>query len=148
MSTDSSSSFANRDTPIPVVQVHPADTPGSRTPNPGYSSHRLSASKLKDKLESLGDNMNRDSTSRMGDRMINLYVPVLDLLSDFTLIITVSLHKSCLVRISPRIRLQMAVMTHQHLRSRIAAHALTSNGRTSVYQLCLRTFDASTLVSE
>lgn len=72
MSNNNSTSFANSDTPIPVVQIHPADSPGSRTPNPGRGSHRLSASKLKDKLESLGDNVSRESTSRMGDRMINL----------------------------------------------------------------------------
>lgn len=67
-------SFANSDTPIPVVQIHPADSPGPRTPNPehGSGSHRLSASKLKDRLESVGENMSRESTSRMGDRMINL----------------------------------------------------------------------------
>lgn len=72
MSNDNARSFANSDTPIPVVQIHPADSPGPRTPNPEHGSHRLSASKLKDKLESLGDNMSRESTSRMGDRMINL----------------------------------------------------------------------------
>lgn len=148
MSTDKSSSLANRDTPIPVVQIHPADTPGSRTPNQEHGSHRLSASKLKDKLESLGDNMNRDSASRMGDRMINLYVcSVLELLDGLTLTITASLHKSCLLRISLRIRLRMVVMVPQHLRPRIAAHVRMSSGQTSVYQPCLRTFDASTLVS-
>ncbi|KAF3010025.1 hypothetical protein E8E13_011454 [Curvularia kusanoi] len=73
MSSQNASSFANSDTPIPVVQIHPADGSGPRTPNPEHGSHhRLSASKLKDKLESLGDNMSRESTSRMGDRMINL----------------------------------------------------------------------------
>lgn len=72
MSNDNSKSFANSITPIPVVHIHPADTPGSKTPNPESGSHRLSATKLKNKLESLGDNMNRESTSRMGDRMINL----------------------------------------------------------------------------
>lgn len=73
MSNQNTSSFANSDTPIPVVQIHPADGSGPRTPNPEHGSHhRLSASKLKDKLESLGDNMSRESTSRMGDRMINL----------------------------------------------------------------------------
>ncbi|KAF9692956.1 hypothetical protein EKO04_008981 [Ascochyta lentis] len=67
-------SFANSHTPIPVVHVHPApaDTPRSHTPNQAHGSHRLSATKLKDKLESLGDNINRESTSSMGDRMINL----------------------------------------------------------------------------
>lgn len=72
MSNGNAYSLANSDTPIPVVQIHPADSPGIRTPNPEHGLHRLSASKLKDKLESLGDNMGRESTSRMGDRMINL----------------------------------------------------------------------------
>ena len=72
MSNQNASSLANSDTPIPVVQVHPADGSAPRTPNPEHASHRLSASKLKDKLESLGDNMSRESTSRMGDRMMNL----------------------------------------------------------------------------
>ena len=72
MSSENAYSFANSDTPIPVVQIHPADGSRPRTPNPEHVSHRLSASKLKDKLESLGDNMSRESTSRMGDRMINL----------------------------------------------------------------------------
>jgi hypothetical protein len=70
-------SFANRDTPIPVVQLHPADgsTPATLTPSTEHGgSHRLSASKLKDKLESLGDKSGRDSSSRMGDKMFNLYV--------------------------------------------------------------------------
>ncbi|UPX17258.1 Peroxisome size and maintenance regulator [Ascochyta rabiei] len=72
MSNHNASSLANSDTPIPVVHIHPADTPASRTPNPEHGSHRLSATKLKDKLESLGDSMSRESTSRMGDRMVNL----------------------------------------------------------------------------
>lgn len=78
MGSDTAETLANRDTPIPVVQVHPADdgTPtGSaiRTPNiDSGSSHRLSASKLKDKLETLGDNMTREHSSRMGDKMFNL----------------------------------------------------------------------------
>lgn len=72
MSKDNSSSLANTDTPIPVLQIHPADGSGPRTPDPEHGLHRLSASKLKDKLQSLGDDLSRDSTSRMGDRMINL----------------------------------------------------------------------------
>ncbi|KAF2126858.1 Pex24p-domain-containing protein [Dothidotthia symphoricarpi CBS 119687] len=70
MSAREPDSVANRDTPIPMVQIHPAD---DRTPNTDDGkTHRLSASKLKDKLESLGDNLGRDSSSRMGDRMVNL----------------------------------------------------------------------------
>ncbi|KAF1939687.1 Pex24p-domain-containing protein [Clathrospora elynae] len=79
MSSDTSETLANRDTPIPVVQVQHASNDGtptasdSRTPDTKRgTSHRLSASKLKDKLESLGDNMSRDSSSRMGDKMFNL----------------------------------------------------------------------------
>ncbi|KAF1924117.1 Pex24p-domain-containing protein [Didymella exigua CBS 183.55] len=72
MTKDNSSSLANSDTPIPVVQIHPADGSGPQTPDPEHGSHRLSASKLKDKLQSLGDDMSRESTGRMGDRMINL----------------------------------------------------------------------------
>jgi hypothetical protein len=77
MGSTQEDSLANRDTPIPVLQIHPADgsTPSTLTPTtePG-SSHRLSASKLKDKLENLGDKSGRDSSSRMGDKMFNLYV--------------------------------------------------------------------------
>jgi len=77
MGSDGGEALVNRDTPIPVVQLHPADgsTPKAITPTtePG-SSHRLSASKLKDKLESLGDKHGHDTTSsRMGDKMFNLY---------------------------------------------------------------------------
>jgi hypothetical protein len=78
MGSTEQDSLANRDTPIPVLQVHPADdsTPTILTPSTEHgSSHRLSASKLKDKLESLGDKGGRDSSgSRMGDKMFNLYV--------------------------------------------------------------------------
>lgn len=52
MSSRGADSFANRDTP----------------------SHHFSATRLKDRLESLGDNMNRESGNRMGDNMFNLYV--------------------------------------------------------------------------
>lgn len=77
MGSDKQESLVNRDTPIPVVQIHPADdaTPSALTPNTESGpSHRLSASKLKDKLESLGDKSGRDSSNRMGDKMFNLYV--------------------------------------------------------------------------
>jgi hypothetical protein len=79
MGFNNSESLANRDAPIPVVRVHGASNDGtptasdSRTPNADTkTSHRLSATKLKDKLESLGDNMTRESGSRMGDKMFNL----------------------------------------------------------------------------
>lgn len=77
MGSTEQDSLANRDTPIPVLQIHPADdsTPTILTPSTeNGSSHRLSASKLKDKLESLGDKSGRDSAGRMGDKMFNLYV--------------------------------------------------------------------------
>jgi hypothetical protein len=77
MGSSGADSLANRDTPIPVVQIHPADggTPTAATPSTEHgASHRISASKLKDKLESLGDKSGRDSSHRMGDKMLNLYV--------------------------------------------------------------------------
>jgi hypothetical protein len=67
-----SDSLANRDTPIPVVKVQGASNDGTPTASDTKTSHRLSASKLKDKLESLGDTMTRESGSRMGDKMFNL----------------------------------------------------------------------------
>ncbi|KAH8724048.1 integral peroxisomal membrane peroxin-domain-containing protein [Phaeosphaeriaceae sp. PMI808] len=65
-------SLANQGTPIPVVQIHPADTPSTSTPNTDNGSRSFSASKLKHKLESLGDKGGRDSSSHMGDKMFNL----------------------------------------------------------------------------
>ncbi|KAH3951661.1 hypothetical protein HBI56_082680 [Parastagonospora nodorum] len=75
MASDEQDTFANREAPIPVLQVHPADdsTPKILTPSTEHGhSRRLSASKLKDKLESLGDKSGRDSAGRMGDKMFNL----------------------------------------------------------------------------
>ncbi|OAL44628.1 Pex24p-domain-containing protein [Pyrenochaeta sp. DS3sAY3a] len=70
MGSNGSESLANRDTPVPVVQIHHVD---DNTPSTsGSQTHHLSATKLKDKLESLGDSSNRDSGSRMGDKMFNL----------------------------------------------------------------------------
>jgi hypothetical protein len=76
MSSSNEETLANRGTAIPVVQIHPADTPEPQMPNTeSDTSHRLSATKLKDKLESLGDKAARDPTSsRMGDKMFNLCV--------------------------------------------------------------------------
>jgi hypothetical protein len=71
MATDNSDSLVNRGTPIPVVQVQHASNNGTPTAE-RPTSHRLSASKLKDKLESLGDNISRESSSRVGDKMMNL----------------------------------------------------------------------------
>lgn len=78
MGSDDADVFVNRDTPVPVVQIHPADgstpsTINARTPNTDVGhGHHLSAAKLKDKLESLGDKSGRDSSSKMGDKMFNL----------------------------------------------------------------------------
>lgn len=72
MASDNSESMANRDMPIPVVQVQHASNDGTPTAEKGSSHRRLSASKLKHKLESLGDNITRDSSGRMGDKMMNL----------------------------------------------------------------------------
>ncbi|CAN9204727.1 unnamed protein product [Alternaria sp. RS040] len=73
MGSDNAESLANRDTPIPVVQVHHASNDGTpTTERPHSHSRRLSASKLKDKLESLGDNISRESSSRVGDKMMNM----------------------------------------------------------------------------
>lgn len=77
MGSTEQDTLANRDTPIPVLQIHPADgsTPATLTPTTeNGASHHLSASKLKHRLESIGDNGARDSSSRMGDKMFNLYV--------------------------------------------------------------------------
>lgn len=71
MTSDNSESFANRDAPIPVVQVHHASSGGTPTEEKG-KSRRLSASKLKHKLEHLGENIKGDSSSRMGDKMMNM----------------------------------------------------------------------------
>ncbi|EMD58865.1 hypothetical protein COCSADRAFT_261039 [Bipolaris sorokiniana ND90Pr] len=71
MAHGNAESLANRDAPIPVVQVqHASNSSTPTTDKP--PSHRLSASKLMNKLESLGDNTARDSAGRMGDKMMNL----------------------------------------------------------------------------
>ena len=73
MADEQAASVANRDAPIPVVSVTSPDDSGPRTPGDG-SRHRLSPSKLKDKLESLGDNVSRgESPSRVSDRMFSMY---------------------------------------------------------------------------
>jgi hypothetical protein len=73
MADEQPDSIANRDTPIPVVSVTGPDDSRPRTPENG-SRHRLSPSKLKDKLESLGDKIDRhESPSRVSDRMFSMY---------------------------------------------------------------------------
>lgn len=83
MAKDNSESFVNRDTPIPVVSITGPDeqsrprteaASGVRTPNDDNGPrHHLSASKLKDKLESLGDNFGRPETpSRVSDRLFTM----------------------------------------------------------------------------
>jgi hypothetical protein len=75
MSSEQSEPIVNRDAPLPVVSVTGPEDARSRTPNSDNSSrHRLSPSKLKDKLESLGDTINRqESPSRVSDRMFSMY---------------------------------------------------------------------------
>ncbi|KAF2689147.1 Pex24p-domain-containing protein [Lentithecium fluviatile CBS 122367] len=74
MSNEQSEPFVNRDTPLPVVAVTGPDDSRPRTPtNDNGLRHRLSPSKLKDKLESLGDNIGRpESPSRVSDRMFSM----------------------------------------------------------------------------
>jgi hypothetical protein len=67
--------FVNRDTPIPVLSVTgPSSSSTPRTPHDG-SKHHLSASKLKDKLDSLGDLARTESPSNMSDRLFTMYTP-------------------------------------------------------------------------
>lgn len=73
MANEQADSIANRDTPLPVVSITGPDDSRPRTPENG-SRYRLSPSKLKDKLESLGDNTNRpESPSRVSDKMFSMY---------------------------------------------------------------------------
>ncbi|CAI6332842.1 unnamed protein product [Periconia digitata] len=75
MSAEQADPFVNRDTPIPVVSVTgpderseaPSGVPTPNTNNPSH--HRLSPSKLKDKLESLG---NTESPGRVSDRIFTM----------------------------------------------------------------------------
>lgn len=78
MATEEADSIANRDTPIPVVSVTGPDEPqqsgaasGLRTPSntDRETLHRLSPSRLKDKLESLGSS---ESPSRVSDRIFTM----------------------------------------------------------------------------
>jgi len=76
MSNEAAEPFANRDTPIPVVSITgPDDQPrpsSSKTPSTD-SRHHLSASKLKDKLQSLGDSSDRpESSNRFSDKMFTM----------------------------------------------------------------------------
>lgn len=76
MSNEEADPFVNRDTPIPVVSITSPDDPSApKTPiNQDASRHHLSASKLKDKLESIGDNFGRpESPSRVSDRLFTMY---------------------------------------------------------------------------
>lgn len=71
-------SFANRDTPIPVVSITSPDASEGRTPSAqDGTKHHLSASKLKDKLQSLGDDIGRsESPSRVSDRLLTMYMHI------------------------------------------------------------------------
>ncbi|KAF1951225.1 Pex24p-domain-containing protein [Byssothecium circinans] len=78
MSNEQADPFVNRDTPMPVVSITGPDersstASGIQTPNNNGSRLRLSPSKLKDKLESLGDNITRpESPSRMSERVFTM----------------------------------------------------------------------------
>lgn len=81
MADSSAEPIANRDTPIPVVSVtspdthfRPSSASGPRTPSSDNGSrHHLSATKLKDKLESIGDALGRsESPSRVSDRLFTM----------------------------------------------------------------------------
>lgn len=96
MSNEDPDPFVNRDAAIPVVSItapdeHPASSAsGVRTPSRDSNSrHHLSASKLKDRLESLGDNLTRpESPSRVSDRLFTMLLsnvlPAQDLDDDDT----------------------------------------------------------------
>lgn len=76
MSNDAADPFVNRDTPIPVVAITGPDdqsrASSSQTPS-NDSRHHLSASKLKDKLQSLGDGSDRpESPNRFSDKMLTM----------------------------------------------------------------------------
>jgi hypothetical protein len=75
MSNQEARPIANRDEPIPVLSITtPGDGSGPRTPvqNEAHKS-RLSASKLKHKLESLGEDFKKESPSRVSDRLFTMY---------------------------------------------------------------------------
>ncbi|KAF2251169.1 Pex24p-domain-containing protein [Trematosphaeria pertusa] len=75
MSNEQSEPIANRDTPIPVVSVTgPPDHSRPPTPsNENGSQRHLSPSRLKEKLESLGDNFARpESPGRVSDRLFTM----------------------------------------------------------------------------
>lgn len=77
MSNEDADVFANRGTPIPVVSItSPGDqSRPSLAETTGDSRHRLSASKLKDKLQSLGDSHEQaESPNRFSDKMFTMYV--------------------------------------------------------------------------
>ena len=76
MDNEAADSFVNRDTPVPVLSITSPDEQArpssSRTPS-SDSRHHLSASKLKDKLQSLGDGFDRpDSPNRFSDKMFSM----------------------------------------------------------------------------
>jgi hypothetical protein len=76
MSAQEARPLVNRDEPIPVVSISsPGDNSRPRTPNQHHASKpHLSASKLKNKLESLGENFVKESPSRVSDRLITMFV--------------------------------------------------------------------------
>jgi hypothetical protein len=74
MSSKDDDPFVNRDTPIPVVSItSPQDQSVPRTPsNQDASQHHLSATKLKEKLGSLGDSGKQESSSRVSDKLFSM----------------------------------------------------------------------------
>jgi len=73
MANEHAEPFVNRDTPIPVVSVTGPESEGRTPIKEDGSKHHLSASKLKDKLQSLGDGLERsESPSRVSDRLLTM----------------------------------------------------------------------------
>jgi hypothetical protein len=143
MSDEAAEVFANRDTPIPVVSItSPGDASSSRAPT-SDSRHRLSASKLKDKLQSLGDNMDRsESPNRFSDKMFTMCV--------FLTCSHVYSNSSSAIRLIPRIGFSLqsfhktSTTMRLHLRSKTVVLENTSTVPTSPFRKCRPTSAAST----
>jgi hypothetical protein len=89
MSKQEGRQLANRDEPIPVLSVTtPGEGSGPRTPNQHeVSKSHLSASKLKHKLETIGENIGKESPSRVSDRLFTMCVNPRALLNHFNHVI-------------------------------------------------------------
>lgn len=150
--------IANRDTPIPVVSITgPDEHSADRTPsNHDGPRHHLSASKLKDKLESLGDSIGKtDSPSRVSDRMLTMYDFLPFLISLFNHIKNTIVQfryqtftlTYAITGFSNRFFRHKNIPTTQHRSLRTVALANMSIGPPSASQPCLLTSAASTPVS-